>query len=577
VSPTLTAASDPAAPSPRRHLLTVALEDYFQVGVFNRLVQHGEWYRFESRVAHGTRRTLDLLDAHGVRATFFVLGWVAEQMPELVREVAARGHEVASKGFYHRNITAMSPEEFADDLARAREAIERAAGRRVLGYRVAGDWLDAADLWVLDVLATEGYRYDSSIAPTVGRETAEPWRRMAHVHREAPAPLWEFPVSAMRVFGRELPLGGNYLRQLPSWLVRRGASQWLTETDAPLVLYFHTWELDPDQPRISAARAAQRLRHYRNLAKMPERLEWFLRTMLFTSVADYLGLDVAQSETMANPMPSASRSTSPDAARGSTPAVATAGTRTAVTVVVPCYNEELVLPYLANTLQSVGAQLGATYDLHYVFVDDCSSDGTSASLHRLFGDRPNCRVLRMPANVGPAGAILHGIEAATTEIVCSIDCDCTYDPHRLADMIPRLTPDVAMVTASPYHPSGSARNVPAWRLTLSKNLSRLYRLTLRNQLATYTSCFRVYRRSAMVGMRLDRTGFLGVTEMLCRLDLAGERVAEFPTTLEVRMLGASKLRTLRIIAGHLVMLSRLVLGRVVPPLALAPQQRRRDG
>ncbi len=549
------------------------MEDYFQVGAFNQLVQRGEWYRFESRVEHGTRRTLDLLDEHKVRATFFVLGWVAEQVPELVREVADRGHEVASKGYYHRNIGGMTPGEFADDLLRARDAIERASGRRVHGYRVAGEWLQEADLWALDVLTAQGYRYDSSFAPRLGQNSEHHWRGVSHRHRVGDGSIWEFPVASMRVLGRNVPLGGNYLRQLPQWLVRLGARQWLAGESAPLVLYFHTWELDADQPRISAARAAQRLRHYRNLEMMPERLGWFLREVPFTSISDYLGLDRGETAQLVSPRASDASLAAALAAPAVSESSREPTTQQAVTVVVPCYNEELILPYLANTLRSVEAELSRSYDLRFIFVDDCSTDGTAASLERLFGTHANCRILRLRANEGPAGAILRGIAEAGTDVICSIDCDCTYDPHRLAEMIPLLTSGVALVTASPYHPRGAVRNVPTWRLALSRNLSRLYRLVLRNQLATYTSCFRVYRREAMAGMTLDRTGFLGVTEMLCRLDLAGHRIVEFPTTLEVRMLGRSKLRILRIIGGHLVMIARLLLGRVWGSVGLAPRVR----
>lgn len=568
IPPSENAGAEPEGLTLRKHILTVGMEDYFQVGAFNELVQRGEWYRFESRVEHGTRRTLDILDEHKVRATFFVLGWVAEQVPELVREVADRGHEVASKGYYHRNIGGMTPAEFADDLMRARDAIERASGRRVHGYRVAGEWLQEADLWALDVLMAQGYRYDSSFAPRLGQNAEHHWRGVSHLHRVGDGSIWEFPVATMRLLGRNLPLGGNYLRQLPQWLVHRGARQWLAGESAPLVLYFHTWEMDADQPRISAARATQRLRHYRNLELMPERLGWFLREVPFTSIAEYLGLD-QRAPLRANEQ-SAVQAPAPRAVAVTSRKPAT---RQAVTVVVPCFNEELILPYLANTLRSVEGELAGSYDLRFIFVDDCSTDGTAASLERLFGTQGNCRILRLRANEGPAGAILRGVQAAETDIVCSIDCDCTYDPHRLAEMIPLLTSDVAMVTASPYHPRGAVRNVPTWRLALSKNLSRLYRLVLRNQLATYTSCFRVYRRDAMAGMTLDRTGFLGVTEMLCRLDLAGHRIVEFPTTLEVRMLGRSKLRILRIIGGHLVMIARLLLGRVSGSLGLAPRAR----
>ncbi|HKB40211.1 MAG TPA: glycosyltransferase, partial [Gemmataceae bacterium] len=155
--------------------------------------------------------------------------------------------------------------------------------------------------------------------------------------------------------------------------------------------------------------------------------------------------------------------------------------------------------------------------------------------------------------------------------VCSIDCDCTYDPHEAAKMVPLLTEGVDVVTASPYHPDGQVRNVPCWRLFLSKLSSFLYRRVLRQKLYTYTSCFRLYRRSAVVGLNVRETGFLGVAEILGKLDLKGSRIVEFPAVLEVRMLGRSKMKTLRTILGHLRLMNRLLwlrlLRRGAPPLS----------
>jgi hypothetical protein len=143
-----------------------------------------------------------------------------------------------------------------------------------------------------------------------------------------------------------------------------------------------------------------------------------------------------------------------------------------------------------------------------------------------------------------------------------MDCDCTYDPHELARMIPLLTDEIDMVTASPYHKKGGVRNVPEWRLFLSKGASWLYRRTLKAKLDTYTSCFRVYRRSSVVDLPVEEKGFLGVAEMLGRLDLSGGKIVEFPAVLEVRLFGFSKMKTARTIFGHLKLLSKLAQLRV---------------
>jgi polysaccharide deacetylase family protein (PEP-CTERM system associated) len=556
------------------HVLTIALEDYFHVGAFNRLIQRGQWYRFERRLEQSTERTLDLLDEYGVHATFFVLGWVADQVPELVRQVANRGHEIASKGYYHRNVQQLTPGEFRDDLARSREAIEHAGGQRVVGYRVADRWFRPSDLWALDVLAEQGYEYDSSIGPILRSYASEPWRRFAHLHRYGDRTLWELPISTADVLGFLVPIaGGNYFRQLPHGLVRRGVSHWTRTFSAPFVMYFHTWELDPDQPKIQSAPWMQRVCQYRNLRHMPEYLRYYLSRYRFTSAADYIGVNnmtLTRTEGVTS-LPAAPQPARMLRARTSGPAPVITGAvapapvpspaaRTPVTVVIPCYNEELILPYLANTLNSVEEQL-AQFDLTFIFVDDHSTDNTWPALHRIFGERANCVMVRHAHNRGVAAGIMTGIRKASTEIVCSMDCDCTYDPHELARMIPLLTDGVDLVTASPYHPKGAVLNVPRWRLTLSKTLSRMYRVVLHQRLATYTSCFRVYRRDAVAPTHIDHPGFLGVAEMIGKLDLTGSTIVEFPTTLAVRMIGRSKMKVLRTIAGHVKLLMELALLR----------------
>ncbi|MEO8634244.1 MAG: glycosyltransferase [Gemmatimonadales bacterium] len=551
-------------PRPRegtgRHLLTVAVEDYFQIGSFNRLIQRGEWENFESRVERNTRRALDLLDANQQQATFFVLGWVADQMPQLVAEIAARGHEIASKGYFHRSMRAMTQREFREDLRRAREALQRASGQRILGYRVANGWFCPEDLWALDVLADEGYDYDSSIGPIGTRFAAEPWRRFAHAHQAGERTLWEFPISADEMFGCMVPIaGGNWFRQLPPSYVRRAVAHWHRTYTAPFVMYFHVWELDPDLPLIGATSWVERVRAYRNLTEMPRRVGHFLERYRFTSIAEHLGLATQLSAVQRQALPPAPL----QEARLARPvAVSTTMDRPpaepiAVSVVIPCYNEELALPYLAKALSGAQQSLADRFALQFIFVDDCSSDRTAELLATLFGNRTDCRILRHPVNQGIAGALRSGLEAATTDIVASIDSDCTYDPMILGAMIPLLESDTDLVTASPYHPSGHVHNVPAWRLALSRTLSRLYRVVLHHKFFTYTSCCRVYRRSSALQIQIHDTRFLGVAELLARLDLAGGRIVEFPTTLKVRVLGASKMKVVRTILDHLGLLARL--------------------
>ncbi len=569
-----------------RHILTVAIEDYYQGATFGRLIPRARWHRFESRLVRNTQTTLDLLDEYDVRATFFALGWVADAVPELIREVVARGHDIASKGYFHRQIREFSRDEFRDDCARAREALERASGRSIDGYRVAQRWLRPEDLWALDVLAEEGYKFDSSIRPLFRQYVHEPWRRFVHQHHHGEKAIWEVPVSTAHVMGYDIPIAGaNYFRQLPFSLVQRAVRQWDRGYDAPFVMYFHVWEIDPDQPKIDAAPFYAKVRQYRNLDRMAPMLRYYFQQYRFTSIGDRLGIESrpASAEVLAASAAAAEAARTRELDAPPVAITAVESTRTPISIVVPCFNEELILPYLSNTLVGVESELSREHAVHFVFVDDGSSDGTWASLQSIFGGRANCTVIRHEVNRGVAATIMTGIRASETEVVCSMDCDCTYDPHELGPMVALLAPGVDMVTASPYHPDGKVLNVPEWRLFLSRTLSKMYGMVLRHQLATYTACFRVYRRSAVAEIPLARAGFIGVAELLGRLDLAGSNIIEYPTTLEVRILGRSKMKIVKTMAGHIMLILELigmrlfhrqeVAGTGTRPVASAPYSR----
>lgn len=536
----------------KKHLLTVLVEDYFHVGAFENLIQQRNWTNFEPRFEQNTLKTLDLLDEFNTTATFFVLGWIAEQNPRIVREIAARGHEVASRGFYHRSIRNLTNEELREDLRRTNRVLKEASGCDVIGFRAAEKLNFERDARIFDVLAEEGFVYDASFMPTSKSDKS---KRYAHQVHTAGKAVWEFPYATRSLGVGLLPIsGGNYFRQFPYTVMRMAVREWDRTRDEPFVFYFHVWELDPEQPRISAASRYNRIRHYRKLDKM----EWIIKENLtkysFTDAATILDLKTQISNVKEISSESGARK------QGLIEIVSTPNLKpkTDITVVIPCYNEVATLPYLANTLRSVESKLRENgYRSRFVFVDDCSTDETRTRLEDLFGDQANVKIIAHEKNQGVAAGIMTGLRAAETEIVCSMDCDCTYDPHELVRMLPLLTERTDLVTASPYHPEGGVRNVPGWRLFLSKGASWLYRRTLKAKLSTYTSCFRVYRRSKVIDLPLDETGFLGVAEMLGRLDLAGGRIVEYPAVLEVRLFGFSKMKTARTIFGHLKLLSRL--------------------
>jgi polysaccharide deacetylase family protein (PEP-CTERM system associated) len=537
----------------KKHLLTVLVEDYFHVGAFENLIQQRNWSHFEPRYEQNTLKTLDLLDAYNTKATFFVLGWIAEQNPRLIREIVSRGHEVASRGFYHRSLRHLTPDEFREDLRRTNRVLEDAGGQKIIGYRSAEKLDYEKDDWVFDILAEEDFVYDASFLPT--KKDAKT-KRLAHqVHTNGKA-VWEFPYSTRNVGLGLLPIsGGNYFRQIPYTILRHAVHDWHERYDEPFVLYFHVWELDPEQPRISAASRYNRIRHYRKLDKMEWVLKEYLKKYDFVGGAEFLGVEIQNSKFKIQ-----NRETLNLTRESQKPKTAD---HKPVSIVIPCYNEEPSLPYLANTLRSVEQNLSEKgYEAKFIFVDDSSRDGTLAKLNELFGEKENVQIVRHKTNQGVAAGIMTGLKQAKTEIVCSMDCDCTYDPHELENMLPLLAEDVDMVTASPYHAKGGVRNVPEWRLFLSKGASFLYRRALRSKLSTYTSCFRVYRRSSVVGLDINEKGFLGVAEMLGKLDLSGGKIVEYPAILEVRLFGFSKMKTARTIFGHLGLLSNLLKTRL---------------
>jgi polysaccharide deacetylase family protein (PEP-CTERM system associated) len=539
--------------------LGITLEEYFHVGAFRDLIARGRWYRFEPRLEAATHRALALLTETGTRATFFTHGWVAERYPELVRRVVERGHEIGNSGYAHRGLRELSPDALIEEFARSRELLESAAGVRVRGTRVP-DWISVRDLPLLERLAAAGYDYDASLRQvgfSAGTDHLVPFE-VRHGARS----IREFPVPTTSVAGFRVPIGGgNWFRQLPANVVRRAVSSWMRNTDAPFSMYFQAWELDPEQPRITAASWVTRVRHYRNLERMTGLVREFLRGGGFTGFAEWLGFQ-AQAVAPAR-----------EQARNVLPPQVTTGEdrRRLVAVVVPCYNEAETLPYLMNTLASVERRFADRYRFHFVFVDDASADETWQVLSGLVAGRPNFELVRHTVNRGVAHAILTGIAASPADFVCSIDADCTYDPHEIGRLVEALEHGAALVTASPYHPEGHVVGVPTWRLGLSRTLSLMYRRALHSNLHTYTSCFRGYRRSAFTDLTLRHRGFLGVAETLARTILRGERVTEIPATLESRLIGRSKMRVLPVILGHLRLLADL--NRLPRPL---PGESRHD-
>jgi polysaccharide deacetylase family protein (PEP-CTERM system associated) len=275
----------PLTPNAIVNAMSVDVEDYFQVSAFDQVVSRSAWDTHESRVVANTDRLLTLFADAGVQSTFFVLGWIAERHPLLVRRISAAGHEIASHGYGHQLVYDLTPEAFRADVRRAKRLLEDAAGVEVAGYRAPSYSITERSLWALDVLIEEGYRYDASIFPIrhdrYGIPDADP--RM-HVIERPVGRIAEAPPATVRFAGLHLPAaGGGYFRLLPYAWTRWGIRRLNEAERRPAVFYLHPWEVDPAQPRLRAG-LLSRFRHYTNLHRTEARLKQLLADFRFATV-----------------------------------------------------------------------------------------------------------------------------------------------------------------------------------------------------------------------------------------------------------------------------------------------------
>lgn len=277
--------------------MSVDVEDYFMVEAFSDIVQTSAWDSWPSRVFNNTAKILDLFDKYDVKATFFVVGWVANRFPSLVQDIHRRGHELACHSFWHRTVYSISPEEFRTDTRDAVHAIEDASGTKVLGYRAPSWSITTSCLWALDILAEEGFTYDSSIYPIRHDLYGVPGaQRFPYTLRAKNGDdLREFPPATVRLFGHNLPgAGGGYLRIFPMSYTKWVFQKFERDYGERVIVYLHPWELDPNQPRING-KLKSRLRHYTFLSQTEGRLEQILKQNEFTPFSSVLEIEHQQS------------------------------------------------------------------------------------------------------------------------------------------------------------------------------------------------------------------------------------------------------------------------------------------
>lgn len=273
--------------------LTIDVEDFFQVNAFSRHINRGDWENFPLRVADNTRRILDMLDELNVKATFFVLGWVAEREGSLIKEILLHGHEVACHGYGHELIYAIGPDRFRQDIRRAKSILEDIAGTKVSGYRAPSYSITGKSIWALDILVEEGFSYDSSIFPVYHDTYGLPDSpRFPYLITRESGTIMEFPLTTypLRFCKKEyrLPIaGGGYLRFFPASFLQWGIDSINKKEKQPAVLYFHPWEIDPDQPRIKAGFKST-FRHYLNLHSTEAKLRKIIGSGQFTTMHEVL-------------------------------------------------------------------------------------------------------------------------------------------------------------------------------------------------------------------------------------------------------------------------------------------------
>ena len=288
------------------NVLSLDVEEWYQVYNLRNAVSRKTWDEQCSRVEASTRRFMDLLEVHGSHATFFVLGWVAERHPDLIRDIVARGHEVASHGYAHDLLTELDATRFADDLARTEAILEPLTGSRPVGYRAPSFTVMPGTRWALDVLHERGYRYDSSLFPVSGRRYGFPGapRRPHVIRRNGDRVLWSLPLLTRRWLGRNWPMaGGGYLRLFPvTWTA--AAVRTMNRAGWPAMVYLHPWELDPDQPRPAGVSRRKRFQHTVNLRRTAAKLTFLLERFRFSTAARVVdALSAERPELLEEPVP----------------------------------------------------------------------------------------------------------------------------------------------------------------------------------------------------------------------------------------------------------------------------------
>jgi polysaccharide deacetylase family protein (PEP-CTERM system associated) len=272
--------------------MTVDVEDYFQVSAFDPYVSRDSWEQYPGRVEENMDRILEMFSRNAIKATFFTLGWIAMKYPALVKKIVDDGHDLASHGWDHRMVTQLNRSEFEQDVAKSKQMLEQVSGSRVIGYRAPSYSFTKANDWAHAVLAEQGYRYSSSVAPIKHAFYGIPDApRFAHDCENGA--ILEIPITTTRMLGRNLPCGGGGWFRLYPYFVSTWALDRVTKSEGrSAIFYFHPWEIDPEQPRIDGIGSVARFRHFQNMKHMEPRLNRLMKQYRWGTIPDVFGAEL---------------------------------------------------------------------------------------------------------------------------------------------------------------------------------------------------------------------------------------------------------------------------------------------
>src|SRR5262245_111315 len=504
--------------------LTFDLEEYFQVSAFAESVSRSSWQGYSGRAEESTYQILAMLELRNIKATFFVLGWFAQKHVRLIREIKELGHEVASHGYEHKLIYDQTPDEFRTDVRATKQILENITSGPILGYRAPSYSIIKSTLWALEVLAEEGYRYDSSIFPIRHDRYGIPhFQRRPHVIQTGSGPLTEFPLTTARCVGRNVPVcGGGYFRILPFAVTRWGLNQCIRGDRTPAIFYLHPWEFDPEQPRIEAG-VLSRFRHYTNLDLTETRFSKLLQLLSFTR-ADRLLQQIGLLDSSAITLTSELQHWSPEKP-------SCFRSFKSVSLVVPILNEQGSISQLYREASQALQSSGCEYEM--IFVDDGSTDETYDRLLKLREKDTHVKIIKLRRNFGQTPAMACGFDMASGEVIVSMDGDLQNDPADIPLLLREIDLGFDIVCGWRFNRKDRwlSRRLP------SKLANALIRSVTGIRIHDLGCSLKAYRAPIIQSLKLysDMHRFIPAVSQL-----AGARVGEIPVNHRPRVFGVSK-------------------------------------